>query len=88
MSKYTIGWALDNMLTGSRMRRAAWPDGVYVEAVIDEKTHKPIFAMCGMEVDLDGTQNEYIPWQPTTDDLLAIDFEEVPWESKRDQTHV
>jgi hypothetical protein len=72
-----IGWAVNHMRHGHRVRRAAWPAGQWIGYVPAGSAHVPGKFGDGFEVKpflLLKTDTDLVPWVISHDDLLAGDW--------------
>ena len=65
-----IGWAVNHLRHGHRMRRRAWPEGAFVVLITPDKSSPVTQRYFGLR-DGDGNQ---IVWTATPADLLAADW--------------
>lgn len=69
----TIGWAIERMQTGLRVRRSEWPKRQWIAIqASDAETLATVPFVYGRT-----TQGDIVPWVVTQTDLLGTDWEVV-----------
>ena len=74
-----IGWAVEQLQAGKRMRRAGWNGkGMWLDLVKPQPNNNVRLNMTVPYVCMSTAQGDLVPWLCSQTDLLATDWEEVP----------
>ena len=87
-TKYGIGWAIVMMKAGGSVRRTGWPKDTYLRLLFDNQRIREAGAAVVVVQwsNMDKKMKDLIvkDWAPTSDDLLATDWEAYESEGEGD----